>query len=159
LGFDHVETIEALMMIGIYNFARKKFDAAEYYLLKAIFLAKFAYSECYPEVMVMHMNLSTVYQAEKKFTDAIMSLFMALNISIKVYGNNHLHTAIIFSALASLHYDIPDIEQAIRYQQRSISILEELLGSEDERVVEAKNICEGYRNIQNSKKIREVHEK
>lgn len=84
---------------------------------------------------------------------------MALNISIKVYGNNHLHTAIIFSALASLHYDIPDIEQAIRYQQRSISILEELLGSEDERVVEAKNICEGYRNIQNSKKVREVHEK
>lgn len=44
LGFDHVETIEALMMIGIYNFGRKKFDAAEYYLLKAIFLAKFAYS-------------------------------------------------------------------------------------------------------------------
>jgi hypothetical protein len=48
LGFDHVETIEALMMIGIYNFGKKKFDAAEYYLLKAIFLAKFAYSECYP---------------------------------------------------------------------------------------------------------------
>ena len=28
LGFDHVETIEALMMIGIYHFARKKFDSA-----------------------------------------------------------------------------------------------------------------------------------
>jgi hypothetical protein len=81
--------------------------------------------------MVMHMNLSTVYEAQRKFTDAIMSLFMALNISIKVYGNNHLHTAIVYSALASLHYDIPDIEQTIKYQQRSIAILEELLGNDD----------------------------
>jgi tetratricopeptide (TPR) repeat protein len=128
-------------------------------MLKAIFLAKLAYSECYPEVMVMHMNISTVYEAQRKYTDAIMSLFLALNISIRVYGQTHLHTAIIFSALASLHYDIPDIEQTIKFQQRSISILEELLGSCDERVVEAKNTCEGYKNIQNSKKIREVHEK
>lgn len=49
---------------------------------------------------------------------------MALNISIKVYGQIHLHTAIVFSALASLHYDIPDIEQTIKFQQRSIAILE-----------------------------------
>jgi len=54
-----------------------------------------------------------------------MSLFIALNISTKVYGNKHLHTAIIFSALASLHYDIPDIEQAIKFQEKCISILEE----------------------------------
>ena len=57
-----------------------------------------------------------------------MSLFKALNISIKVYGNNNLNTAIIYSALASLHYDIPDIEQAIKYQEKSINILEILLG-------------------------------
>lgn len=36
------------MMVGVYEFGRKKFAAAEYYILKAIFLAKFAYSECYP---------------------------------------------------------------------------------------------------------------
>ena len=55
------------------------------------------------------MNLSTVYESQRKYTDAIMSLFMALNISSRVYGPHHLHTAIILSALASLHYDIPDI--------------------------------------------------
>jgi hypothetical protein len=60
-----------------------------------------------------------------------MSLFIALNISTKVYGSKHLHTAIIFSALASLHYDIPDIEQAIKFQEKCISILEEELGPED----------------------------
>lgn len=48
---------------------------------------------------------------------------MALSISTRVYGQNHLHTAIILSALAALHYDIPDIEQAIKFQQKSISIL------------------------------------
>lgn len=71
----------------------------------------------------MHMNLSTVYEAQKKYTDAIMSLFMALNISIRVYGQVHLHTAIVFSALASLHYEIPDIEQTIKFQHRSVAIL------------------------------------
>ena len=105
----------------------------------------------------MYLNLSTVYEAQKKFTDSIMSLFIALSISIKVYGNNHLHTAIIYSALASLHYDIPDIEQAIKYQQKSIGILEDALGVEDERVAEAKSIYEGYKNIQTSKKVKEVH--
>lgn len=60
---------------------------------------------------------------------------MALNISSRVYGQQHLHTAIILSALASLHYDIPDIEQAIKFQEKCIAILEEQLGAEDERVV------------------------
>ena len=119
------------MMLGIYHFGRKKFDFAEYYLLKAIFTAQFAYSECYPEIIVMYMNLSTIYEAQRKFPDAIMSLFMAINIALKVYGNNNLNTAIIYSALASLHYDIPDIDQAIKYQQKSISILENILGKDD----------------------------
>ena len=83
-----------------------------------------------------------------------MSIFMALNISIKVYGNSSLNTAVVLAALASLHYDVPDIEQAIKYQNKSISILENILGTEDERVTEAKSICEGYRNVQSSKKVR-----
>ena len=142
------------MMIGIYNFGRKKFDSAEFYLLKAIFVAKLSYSECYPELIVMLMNLSTIYEAQRRYTDAIMSLFSALNISIKVHGREHLNTAVIYSAIASLHYDIPDIGQAIKYQQKAILILEKLLGNEDERVSTAKSICEGYRNIQSSKKVR-----
>lgn len=36
-GVDHVETIEALAMVGVYEFGRRRFAAAEYYLLKAIF--------------------------------------------------------------------------------------------------------------------------
>ena len=111
------------MTVGVYQFSRKKYSAAEFYILKALFLAKFCYSECYPEVIIIYLNLSTVYETQKKYTDAIMSLFMALNISIKVYGEKHLHTAIVFSALASLHFEIPDIEQCIKYQQKAINIL------------------------------------
>lgn len=71
---------------------------------KAIFLAKFAYSECYPEIILMYLNLSTVYETQKKYPDAIISLFLALNSSIRIFGEKHVHTAIIFTALASLHY-------------------------------------------------------
>ena len=42
---------------------------------------------------------------------------------------------------------------------KGVEILEGEYGSEDERVVDAKNICESYKNMQNSKKIRELHEK
>lgn len=107
----------------------------------------------------MYLNLSTVYQTQKKFTDAIMSLFLALNTSIKVFGEKHLHTAIIFTALASLHFQIPDIEQCIRYQLKAIEILQSVLALTDQRVIQAKNACESYKNLQNSKKIREVHDK
>jgi len=34
----------------------------------------------------MYLNLSTIYEMQRKFTDAIMSIFYALNINIKVYG-------------------------------------------------------------------------
>ena len=61
LGREHVETIEAYAMISVYQFARKKVQAAEWYLLKAIFLAQWAYSECYPELLPMYLNLSTIY--------------------------------------------------------------------------------------------------
>lgn len=72
--------------MGVYQFARKKFSAAEYYMQKAIFLAKFAYSECYPEIILMYLNLSTVFETQKKYPDAIMSLYYALNTSIRIYG-------------------------------------------------------------------------
>jgi hypothetical protein len=53
---------------------------------KSIFLAKFAYSECYPEIILMYLNLSTVYETQKKYPDAIMSLYFALNTSVRVFG-------------------------------------------------------------------------
>lgn len=34
----------------------------------------------------MYLNLSTVYEIQRKYTDAIMSIFNALHISIHVYG-------------------------------------------------------------------------
>jgi hypothetical protein len=107
----------------------------------------------------MYLNLSTVYETQKKYPDAIMSLYYALNSSIRISGEKHVHTAIIYTALASLHYEIPDIEQCIKYQLKGVEILESEYGSEDERVIEAKSAWEGYKNLQNSKKVRELHEK
>lgn len=79
----------------------------------------------------MYLNVSTVYEVQKKYPDAIMSLYYALNTSIRIFGERHVHTAIVFSALASLHYEIPDIEQCIKYQQKAVEILEGEYGVED----------------------------
>jgi hypothetical protein len=72
----------------------------------------------------MYLNLSTVFETQKKYPDAIMSLYYALNTCIRIYGERHVHTAIVYTALASLHYDIPDIEQCIKFQMKGVEILE-----------------------------------
>ena len=48
-------------MVSLYQLAVKKPAHAEWYILKAIFLGKWAYSECYPELLLMYLSLSTVY--------------------------------------------------------------------------------------------------
>ena len=64
-----------------------------------------------------------------------MTLVTALETCRKVYGENHMHSAVMLAALASLHAEIPDIAQAIKYQQQAADILSLSLGAEDERVV------------------------
>ena len=104
LGEEHPESIEALALVGIYEYNRKKYEAAEHYTIRAILVAKCAFSEAYPELLIMLMNLSSIYEAQKKFSDAIIALYMALNICFKIYTEKHAHTAILFAALAALHF-------------------------------------------------------
>lgn len=133
-GHDHVEAIDNYLLLGLFHFARREYAAAEYYILDAIFVATVTYSECYPELLLLYLNLSTVYEAQHKYTDALFCLFRALDISLNVFGENHLHTAIILSALATSHYEIPDIAQSIKYQTRCLAIMEYVLPIEDNRV-------------------------
>jgi hypothetical protein len=73
-------------VIGVYQLARKRFNAAEYYMIKAISIARLTYSECYPELLPMLLNLSTVYENQKKFPDAIVTLYSALSLASRVFG-------------------------------------------------------------------------
>jgi hypothetical protein len=49
------------------------------------------------------MNLSTVYEIQKKYPEAIMSLAQGLGIVRNIYGEDHIHLGIFYAALASLH--------------------------------------------------------
>jgi tetratricopeptide (TPR) repeat protein len=93
-------------------------------MIKAISTARLTYSECYPELLPMLLNLSTAYENQKKFPDAIITLYSALSLASRVFGEKHMHYIIVIIALASLHYEIPDIEQAIKFQTKAVEMLE-----------------------------------
>ncbi len=84
--------------------------------MKSIYYASVAYSESYPELLTLYMNLSTVYEIQKKYPEAIISLVQGLNIVKNIYGEEHIHLGIFYAALASLHFEIPDIRKSIQFQ-------------------------------------------
>ena len=73
-------------------------------MIKMLFLATTSYGEEYPEIIPGYLNLSTIYEAEEKFTDAIFCISKALDISLSIFGEEHLNTAVCYAAMALLHF-------------------------------------------------------
>lgn len=86
--------------------------------------------------------------------DAITSISHALRIVLKFYGENHLNTAVCYASMATLHFEIPDIEKSIFFQEKSIQILQKVLLNEDPRLKEAQKLLDYYHQLQTSKKVK-----
>ncbi len=72
-------------MLGIYHCAERSFVEAEQCLFKAIYYAYMSFGEIYPEILTLWLNLSTIYEIQKQYTEAIMCLFEGLRICLKIF--------------------------------------------------------------------------
>jgi hypothetical protein len=54
-------------------------------MFRALYYAYLSFSEAYPEILVLWMNLSTIYEIQKLYTEAIMTLYEGLRVCIKVF--------------------------------------------------------------------------
>jgi hypothetical protein len=54
-------------------------------MFKALYYAYVSFGEVYPEVLILWMNLSTIYEIQKQYTEAIMSLYEGLRVCLKVF--------------------------------------------------------------------------
>lgn len=102
--------------------------------MKHIHISTVSYGEEYPELIIAYLNLSTLYEANMKFMDSITCISHALRIVLRVHGEHHLSTAICYAAMSTAHFEIPDIEKSIFFQQKSIEILKSLFKPEDLRL-------------------------
>lgn len=89
--------------------------------------------------------------------DSITSVSHALRIVLKVFGEEHINTAICYASMSMSHFEIPDIDKAIFFQERSIDILKKILGADDTRLREAQKVLDYYHQLQSSKKVKETH--
>jgi hypothetical protein len=55
-------------------------------MMKMIYLATTSYGEEYPEIIPAYLNLSSIYEADEKFTDSIFCITKALDISFTIFG-------------------------------------------------------------------------
>ncbi len=62
------------------------------------------------------MNISSIYQHNKQFQLAIVCMMETLDRIIRVYGKDNIHTAVCYTSLANLHYEVGDLRQCIDYQ-------------------------------------------
>lgn len=69
-----------------------------------LLIATASYGEEYPEILSGYLNLSTIFEAEEKFTDAIFCISKALDLSLNIFGELHVNTAVCYAALALLHF-------------------------------------------------------
>lgn len=122
-GEDHVDTIESISSIGLYYFSKGNKDKALFYLYKSLFLCNFAFGEGYPEAIVNYMNISAIYQQNRQFQLAIVCMMEILERIIRVYGKDNINTAVCYTGLANLHYEISDFRQCIDYQEKSVNVL------------------------------------
>lgn len=66
--------------------------------------------------------------------DSITCISHALRIVLRVFGEKHLSTAICYAAMSTAHFEIPDIEKSIFFQEKSIEIMKDILKHEDPRL-------------------------
>lgn len=61
-GMDHYQTAHAYLHLGVYFMGAQIYDKAQKYLMKALFLKQVIGGESYPDLQMVMMNLSLLYQ-------------------------------------------------------------------------------------------------
>ena len=74
---------------------------------------------------------------------------------MRVYGKDNLNTAVCYTSLANLHYEISDFRQCIDYQEKSVNVLKHALKETDPRTIDAANMLNYYREVFNAKKMQD----
>jgi len=101
-------------------------------------------------------NLALMYQDIEKQQPAINCLFEAHERNVLMYGADSLKVANSYQSLALAHFDINDFKKAVEFQQKSVSVLKNVLPEEDPRVKDAETILEkiqvsiAHRNTQSA---------
>jgi len=101
-------------------------------------------------------NLALMYQDIEKQQPAINCLFEAHERNVLMYGADSLKVANSYQSLALAHFDINDFKKAVEFQQKSVSVLKNVLREEDPRVKDAETILEkiqlsiAHRNTQSA---------
>lgn len=100
--------------------------------------------------MVTHVllnNIAFLYEEEKNYAEALDYYKKALMAAQRVYGDNHLETAILQECVGSTYRTLGDHQNALAYLTKAQVAYERLFGSDDSRTEEVRAMAEEERRL------------
>lgn len=100
--------------------------------------------------MVTHVllnNIAFLYEEEKNYAEALDYYKKALMAAQRVYGDNHLETAILQECVGSTYRTLGDHQNALAYLTKAQVVYERLFGSDDSRTEEVRAMAEEERRL------------
>ena len=100
--------------------------------------------------MVTHVllnNIAFLYEEEKNYAEALDYYKKALTAARRVYGDDHLETAILEECVGSTYRTLGDHQNALAYLTKAQVAYEKLFGSDDSRTEEVRAMAEEERRL------------
>jgi CHAT domain-containing protein/Tfp pilus assembly protein PilF len=134
LGPDHVSVGATLNNLGLIEVKRGNDDKGESYYLRALRIFEKANPES-DRVASQLVNLGIVYRTHRNYAKAEEYYLRGLAIHTRIYGENHLSTAVTLSSLGILYREMGNFELAEKYSLRALAVNEKMLGPNHQNTI------------------------
>ncbi len=130
-GDEHLEVAATLAELGSVDLASGRVDRSELRQLRALEIKKRFLKADDPDFIHTYTNISHLYKMTGEFSKSLKFGHMALKISERQKGQNHIDTALALHVLAASYSHLGDYTRAEEISLRAKKILESQEDGED----------------------------
>ncbi|KRX02053.1 Ubiquitin-conjugating enzyme/RWD-like protein [Pseudocohnilembus persalinus] len=118
-----VEIYQLFANLYLYN---NEVDKAKIYFQKINDVFQTQFKDLHPYKAAIYYQIGTIYVGLENLEVGLQQLSEALNLRTKIYGENHKSVVQSYMQIGYTYYNIGDLNQAIKYFQKSQQIQESL---------------------------------
>ena len=123
--------IDIMIVLGKYLIYDKNYNAAESTFILSLEMANMHFEEINDDSRRLHNCLGTLYNEQGHIDKALKHFYLGLEMSEKIYGENHPNIAIPLHNIAQINSTRGFLRQAEVQFERTLGILERNLEPED----------------------------
>ncbi|KAJ9091576.1 hypothetical protein QFC19_009032 [Naganishia cerealis] len=141
LGIHHAETISYYYNLAMLENLQGNADIALRLLKHVLALWDIVYGPDHPELPSILIHVALILQTQNRHATAVRVLEIVHQLSIKLFGAQHIMTGTAMSQLTQAHFLNSDLEKALECAKVSAEIYKQRFGEDDAQSQEAaKNV-------------------